>query len=110
MVPDPGDADIPSVRPIIDKEQCDAFAVISLAEVNVTGNKEGHPEGSALFLVFHRNGAERMMYQTYRIVGKTRKGKPIIKMGESFKTDKAINLLGFGNLAQMKMKKPSYLG
>ncbi|MDG6911101.1 MAG: hypothetical protein JRN18_01975 [Nitrososphaerota archaeon] len=52
-----------------------------------------------------------MVYQTYSIVG--RKGKkriPVIKMGESFQTDKAIDLLGFGNLTQAKMNKPSYLG
>ena len=111
LVPDVGDAEIPSVKPIIDREQCDAFAMISLSEVQVSGNKEGHPEGAALFLVFHSNAADRMVYQTYRIVG--RKGKkriPVIKMGESFQTDKAIDLLGFGNLTQAKMNKPSYLG
>ncbi len=61
--------------------------------------------------MFHSNAADRMVYQTYSIVG--RKGKkriPVIKMGESFQTDKAIDLLGFGNLTQAKMNKPSYLG
>ena len=110
LVPDVGDAEIPSVKPIIDREQCDAFAMISLSEVQVSGNKEGHPEGAALFLVFHSNAADRMAYQVYHVVRKTRKGKPIIRMGESFKTDKAIDLLGFGNLTQAKMNKPSYLG
>ena len=110
MVPDPGDVSMPSVKPIIDKEQCDAFAMISLAEINVSGNKAGHPDGSALFLVFHSNTQDRMQYQTYKIVGKTKKGKPRISMGESFKTEKAIDLLGFGNLAQARMQKPSYLG
>ncbi len=111
LVPEAGDKEMPSVKPIIDKEQCDAFAMISLSEIQVTGNKEGHPEGSALFLVFHSNTADRMMYETYSVVGKTKKkGKPIIKMGESFHTDKAIDLLGFGNLANTRLDKPSYLG
>ena len=110
LVPEAGDTAVPSVKPIIDKEQCDAFAMISLSEIQVSGNKQGHPEGSARFLVFHSNTADRMVYQVYDVVGKTKKGKPRIRMGESFKTEKAIDLLGFGNLAQARMQKPSYFG
>ena len=50
-----------------------------------------------------------MRYQTH-FIGRTKKGRPRVQMGESFTTDKAIDLLGFGNLAQAKMNEPSYLG
>ena len=39
----------------------------------------------------------KLILSFYRHI-KAKKGKPKIRMGESFKTDKAINLVGFGNL------------
>ncbi len=111
LVPDVKDKGVPNIRLLIDREQCDAFVAISLSEIHVSGNKEGHPEGQSLFLVFHSNSASRVVYQTFTVApNKDQKGLPIIKMGKLFKTDKSINLLGFGDLESYRLARPPYLG
>lgn len=113
IVADEGDEgkDVPSIKPIIDKEWPDAFAMISLIKAKVTGNKKGHPEGQSLFLVFHSNSENRMLYQTFTVAPDKNKGAlPVVKMGKLFKTDKAIDLLGFGDLGSYKLERLPYLG
>lgn len=110
LVPDRKGEEMLSVKPIIDAEKPDAFAMISLSEVKVSGKRgKAHPEGAALFLVFHSNQVDRMQYETYT-ASFGEDGKPNIKMGKMFKTDRGIDLLGFGNLSDFRLDRPSYLG
>jgi hypothetical protein len=107
---------VPSIEPIIRKEMPDAFIMVSESVVELTKKDSrgrfvpgpANKQGDALFLMFRSRTATRLVYQVFR--RKYVNGKVKVRMGYMREMDEAPYMPGHGNLAEIELCRPSYIG